>query len=251
MAAVRVAALWRHPIKAHGVEPLDAVDLTPGQTLPWDRRWAIAHDAAKVAPGDRAWADCVNFSRGAKSPALMAIRAQVDEASGTVTLTHPDQPPLTVDPDADPEALLAWVTPLSDRKRALPAFVARADVGMTDSDFPSVSILGTASLAALSARAGRPLAQERFRGNLWLDGLEPFAEFDLVGREIAIGPVRLAVRERITRCKATMVDPETGRPDVDTLRLLREGWGHQDFGIYAVVTAGGRIAVGDAVEIPA
>lgn len=251
MGAVRVAALWRHPIKAHGVEPLDAVELTPGQTLPWDRRWAIAHEAAKVAPGQGTWADCVNFSRGAKSPALMAIRAQVDEAAGKVTLTHPDRPPLTVDPDAEPDALIAWVTPLSDPKRARPAFVARADVGMTDSDYPSVSILGTASLEALSARAGRPLAQERFRGNLWLDGLALFAEFDLVGREISIGPVRLDVRERITRCKATTVDPETGHPDVDTLRLLREGWGRQDFGVYAVVTAGGRIAVGDCVEIPA
>lgn len=67
-ASARVAALWRHPIKAHGVEPLEAVELAAGQTLPWDRRWAIAHDAAKVAPGHSAWADCANFSRGAKSP---------------------------------------------------------------------------------------------------------------------------------------------------------------------------------------
>jgi hypothetical protein len=27
---------------------------------------------------------------------------------------------------------------------------------------------------------------------------------------------------------------------------LRSGWGHQDFGVYAEVIEGGRIAVGDA-----
>ena len=251
MAAVRVAGLWRHPIKGHGVEALDRVDLAAGATVPWDRRWAIAHGAAKVVPGLTAWANCVNFSRGAKSPALMAIRARVDEAAGTVALSHPDAPPITVDPDLPEDAarLVAWVTPLSDPRRALPAFVVRAGVGMTDSDYPSVSILGTASLAELGGRAGRPLAQERFRGNIWLDGLAPWAEFDLVGRDLRIGAARLAIRERITRCRATTVDPATGLPDVDTLRLLQDGWDHQDFGVYAEVTEGGRVAVGDAAEV--
>jgi uncharacterized protein YcbX len=53
------------------------------------------------------------------------------------------------------------------------------------------------------------------------------------------------VRERITRCKATTVSPATGRPDADTLGALESGWGHQDFGIYAEVIEGGRVAVGD------
>ena len=76
---------------------------------------------------------------------------------------------------------------------------------------------------------------ERFRGNVWLDGLAPFAEFDLVGRDLRLGTARLRVRERITRCKATTVDPATGISDADTLGALRAGWGHQDFGVYAEV----------------
>ena len=98
--------------------------------------------------------------------------------------------------------------------------MVRAGRGMTDSDFPSVSILNRASLAALGERLGKPLAMERFRGNVWLDGLAPFAEFDLVGRDIRIGEATLRVRERITRCKATTVDPATGVSDADTLGAL-------------------------------
>ena len=118
---------------------------------------------------------------------------------------------------------------------------------MTDSDFPSVSILNLASLEALGARLGAPLAMERFRGNVWLDGLKPWAEFGWIGREIRIGSATFAVRERITRCKATAVNPDTGRPDADTLGGLSAGWGHQDFGVYAEVVGGGPVALGDPV----
>jgi uncharacterized protein YcbX len=91
---------------------------------------------------------------------------------------------------------------------------------------------------------------ERFRGNLWLDGFEPWQEFDLVGRDLRIGGAILRVRERITRCKATTVDPSTGVSDADTLGALQAGWGHQDFGVYAEVVTGGAVAVGDPV-VPA
>lgn len=247
----RVSNLWRHPIKAHGVEALIASDFHAGRTMPWDRVWAIAQEGARTTPASRDWAPCMNFSRGAKSPELMAIRARTDEAAGTLTLTHPRRAPLTVDPDLPEDAarLIAWVRPLTDPARPAPAFVARAGRGMTDSDFPSVAILNTASLGALASRIGRELAQERFRGNIWLEGLAPWEEFDLVGRDIRIGTAGFRVRQRITRCKATMANPDTGARDADTLAALAAGWGHQDFGVYAEVMAPGRVGVGDAAML--
>jgi uncharacterized protein YcbX len=244
---VQVRALWRHPIKGHGVEAVAETTLAAGRTMPWDRVWAIAHAAARVAPGATAWANCVNFGRGAKSAELMAIRAEVDEVRGRIRLTHPRRPAIEVDPDdpADAARLVAWVTPLSNPNRPAPAFIVKGEVGMTDSDFPSISVLNTASLAALGERLGKSLAMERFRGNVWLDGLAPFGEFDLVGRDLRVGDALLAVRERITRCVATSVDPSTGISDADTLGGLEAGWNHRDFGVYAAVTKGGRVAVGD------
>jgi uncharacterized protein YcbX len=248
---VRVTHLWRHPVKGHGVEALGAVELAAGATMPWDRVWAIAVEGAHVAPETATWAKCANFSRGAKSPELMAIRAAVDEAAGRVTLSHPRRETITVDPDrpGDAARLVAWAASFVAEGRARPAFVVRAEVGMTDSPFPSVSVLNRASLAALGARLGMDLAMERFRGNVWVDGLAPFAEFDLVGREIRIGEAVLAVREAITRCVATSVDPATGVRDADTLGALEAGCGHRDFGVYAEVIAGGRVAAGDALRI--
>ncbi|WP_422075306.1 MOSC domain-containing protein [Tranquillimonas rosea] len=240
-----VAALWRHPIKAVGAEPLTETRMIAGQTLPGDRVWAVAHEAAKLSDG---WSPCANFNRGAKAPALMAVTARLE--GDAVRLSHPDRDDLTVSPETEPEALLDWVRPLVPEGRAAPARIIRAEArGMTDSAFPSISILNRASLSELSRAAGHAMDERRFRGNVWVEGLEPWQEFDLVDREIRLGDATLAVRERIGRCRATHADPATGSVDTDTLGLLRENFGHTQFGIYAEVIEGGPVALGDALTV--
>ena len=68
-----VAALWRHPIKSHGREALAQVTLTAGQTMPWDRHWAVLHDDAQVDSENPAWAVFKNFMIGAATPGLLWI----------------------------------------------------------------------------------------------------------------------------------------------------------------------------------
>ncbi|NUB44489.1 MOSC domain-containing protein [Fertoebacter nigrum] len=244
---VHLAHICRHPIKAHGREVLASVLLSAGECLPFDRHWAVAHEAAKLRDG---WSPCANFARGAKAPALMAITSTLE--GDRLTLRHPDRPDLTFRPDdpADLPAFLAWVGPLNPPDRAQPAAIVKAGRGMTDSDFPSVAILSLASLRELSARMGQDLSIHRWRGNLWLEGMEPFAEFGLIGQSLRIGEAVMRIEERITRCRATMADPDTGHVNGDTLAGLQAAHGHQDFGVYATVTNGGTIAVNDIVELP-
>jgi len=244
----RVAALWRHPVKGHGREALRRVTLTEGQAMPWDRRWAVAHELAQLSEGK--WAPCTNFSRGAKAPALMAIDARVDEAAGRVTLSHPDRPDLTFDPDLDTQVFLDWVAPLLPANRARSVRLFRLDGrGLTDTDYPSISLLNLASNADLAARMGADLSPLRWRCNIHLDGLEPWAETGLVGRALRIGDAELRVREPIRRCMATTANPGTGARDLDTLGALDTHRGAQDFGIYAEVTRSGALAAGDAIEV--
>lgn len=243
-----LAAIWRHPIKGHGRERLASVLLTAGTTLPWDRTWAVLREGANDPAGE--WVRCNSFTRGASAPQLMAITTQFDDATGRITLYHPDRSPLTFDPDGDCSAFLDWVRPLMPEGRAAPVGLTRAGKhGLTDSPFPSISICNLASRRALSDKVGQPLSEDRFRANLWLDGLAPWEEFDLVGRILKIGDVQLDVRERITRCRATEANPETGIRDVDTLQALDQGWGHKNFGVYATVRRGGTVQVGDSMEV--
>ncbi|MFD0859760.1 MOSC domain-containing protein [Roseovarius aquimarinus] len=245
----RVAAIWRHPIKAHGFEALDRVRLGAGETLPWDRRWAVAHDAAAPEVDGTGWTSCNNFSRGAKAPQLMAISAVSDVEAGTVTLRHPQRPDLTFDPDSQADAFLDWVRPLMPEGRAQSARVLRAEAqGMTDSDFPSISIINLASGADLGTRLGQDLSPLRWRANIHLEGLAPWAERDWIGRRLRIGGAEFELREAIIRCRATTANPETGERDADTLGALK-AMGHQEFGLYGVVTQSGEISVGDVAEV--
>ncbi len=243
-----IAGLWRHPIKSHGRETLDSVVLTAGQTMPWDRVWAVAHERSSA--DGHAWAPCANFSIGAKAPGLMAIDARLDQTTRTVHLTHPDRPPLSVRPDDAPDELIAWAAPLMPADRLASARVVRVPGrGMTDTAYASVSIGNLASHRAVEARIGGPLSACRWRLNIWLDGLDPWAEFDWIGRHLRLGGARLEVVERIRRCRATEANPDTGQRDAPTLEVLDQGWGHRDFGIYARVTDGGPVGLGDAIEV--
>ena len=246
----QVTHIWRHPIKSHGREPLDTVTLTAGQTMPGDRVWAVAHEASK-ADGS-AWVPCANFSRGSKAPGLMAIKARLDEARGRVTLSHPRRPDLEFDPDSasDLPAFLEWERPLMPEGRAASARILRVPGrGMTDTDYPSITLCNWASHRAIEEKLGHPLSPLRWRGNIWFDLGEAWVENDWIGYDVQIGAAVLRIRERAVRCLATTANPETGVRDVDTLKVLNESWGHQDFSLYAEVIQGGALKLGDTVKV--
>lgn len=242
-----VTEIFRHPLKSHGREAKQEVSLTRGEAMPFDRLWAVAHDASRADGSE--WVPCANFSRVSKAPALMAITSQLDEAGKVLSLSHPDRPDLTFEPDRESEAFLKWVQPLVPQDRALPARIIRLDGrGFTDSDFPSVTLCNHASHRAVQDRMGQDLSIHRWRGNIWVDTGAPWEEFDWMGRELRVGTCTLKVRERTDRCLATTANPDTGIRDADTLKALNH-WEHQDFSVRAEVLEGGTIRIGDRMEV--
>ena len=243
----RIAHIWRHPIKAHGREALDSVDLSKGQTMPWDRAWAVVHERSS-ADGNT-WVSCGHFSRGAKIPELQAIGTKFDLEAFEIELTYPGKPGVRFNPDTSTDRFLDWINSLMDSDRGRSVRLVRATQrGMTDTPFPSVSLLNLASHRAVEQRLGRKLDTERWRGNFVLEGLAPWEEFEWVGRRLKIGSVELKVEEPIGRCQATSVNTATGRREMDMVAFLKDNWGHTDFGVYATVQESGTIKIGDGVE---
>ena len=64
-----------------------------------------------------------------------------------------------------------------------------------------------------------------------------------------LGKARVRVFKRTQRCAATEVNPETAERDAKPPKVLLQTYGHADMGIYAEVLEGGRVAVGDALEL--
>jgi uncharacterized protein YcbX len=131
--------------------------------------------------------------------------------------------------------------------RGAPKIVRAPGHSFSDVAAKCVHIVNLASVREVERTLGRPVDPLRFRANLYLDGVEPWAEFGWLDREIDVGPARLAVFARTQRCEATNVDPATGARDMALPAHLSRTWGHQDFGVYAKVVSGGDIAPGAPV----
>lgn len=251
----RLARIRRHPIKAIGGEELSRVRLDAARRLPGDRLWALLTEGGERHAGDGArperWLPKSCFLRGAASAALQAVQGGWGEGAtdGPIRLTHPDLPDLSFDPATEGDRLIDWIRPLWPAGKPAPTRLVQGPTGWTDVAQPWVSVLSLSSLRDLEARLGQPLGIERWRGNLWLDGWEAYAERDLVGRILTIGGLELRVTQTIGRCPATSADTATGRIDIDMPEALTAQFGHKEFGIYAEVVTGGEIGLGDEVQL--
>ncbi|MEM9551045.1 MAG: MOSC N-terminal beta barrel domain-containing protein [Pseudomonadota bacterium] len=238
-----LAYIWRHPVKGIGSEARGQAELTPDGAVEGDRAWALLNAAAEDTD---AWQPRRNFLQVASGPRLAAIRAETT-ANG-LRLTHPDREPLEFDPSAEGARLNVWLGNLWPEDRPGPARLVKAPPqGMTDVEFPSVSIGNLASLKALSQKVGFPVDMRRFRINLWLEGLAPWEEGDLLGGDLIIGNAVLSPVNPIERCRAPDANPDTGMRDIGMLPTLEREWETRDFGVYFKVAQSGTVSVGDTV----
>lgn len=239
-----LAHIWRHPIKGIGSEALTEVALTPDEAVVGDRAFAMLNGLGEDTD---AWQPRRNFVQVASGPRLAAVGA-VSTSDG-VMLTHPDRDPVEIKTSDGSETLSNWVGNLWPAEQRPPVRLVKAPTqGMTDVPYPSVSIGNLASLRALSQKAGMEIDMRRFRINLWLDGLAPWEEIDLLDRPtLTIGDALMAPEEPIERCRAPDANPRSGARDVSILQQLRDGWDTRNFGIYVKVQQAGTIRVGDAL----
>lgn len=111
-----------------------------------------------------------------------------------------------------------------------------------------VSLLGTASVAAVEAGAGRPVEPERFRPNVLFSTSRAYVEDDLVGRRVRLGTAVLTVTMTSPRC--VMVDAETADLPAAPGVLRAVGRAHEAcLGVIADVVQPGVVRVGDVLEL--
>lgn len=250
--SITLNTICRYPVKSLTGQSLDDVALTQGHGLPLDRAWALAHGASRFDPANPDWVDKRNFITLLRHARLASLTAAFDEASGVLSLARDGKPVARGDITTAVGAGLInqfFAAYMKDDAVGAPRLVQAPDGGLADHRDPFVSIINRASVADLERVARQPVDPRRFRGNLLIDGAEAWAETGWIGRTLAIGPVRLAVVEPIGRCAATTVNPDTAERDVNVLRVLSDGYGHTDCGVFARVVTGGRIAVGDPIEV--
>ncbi len=249
---MQIDHLYRYPVKGLTAEALEAVDLSPGQALPWDRAFALAQGDAPFDPAQPAWLPKHHFMCLMRNARIATLRSTFDERSGVMTLIAPDGAMLQAHAlsPAGRAQIAAWLTAfLGDEARGTPVLHHTPGHVFGDMRGQVISLINQASLHALEAAVGARRHKRRFRANIWFSGVPAWAEHDWLGQDLLVGGARLRVTRRIPRCKATEVNPITADRDADPVEELRAAFGHVDLGVYAEVLEGGRIAMGDAIEL--
>jgi uncharacterized protein YcbX len=250
-AGMRIEQLYRYPVKGLTAEALEEVRVEPGQTLPWDRAFALAQGTAPFDPENPGWLQKTHFMCLMANARAASLKASFDPHDAVLLIRAPDGRSIArnVLSETGRAEIAAWLADfLGDEARGVPRFHHVPGHSFSDVSAKVVSLINLASIADLEARVGARRHPLRFRANVYFSGAAAWSEFDWIGQDLLAGGARLRVVKRIPRCPATEVNPDTAARDAKPVAELRAAYGHPDLGIYARVLDGGRIAVGDAIE---
>lgn len=249
-----VAAIFRHPVKGFTPEPLDAVELAPGEGFPHDRIWAVENGPCGFDPAAPTFVPKSKFTVLAYIPKVAAARTRYDAATGVLHAIGPDGSEFSgrLAEALGREAFAAWLTALlgDDAQGPLRVLEAPTTHRFTDHPLGQVSIINLASVRDLGQRMGVELDPLRFRANLYVEGWPAWAENDWAGRRMMLGWARAKVFKPIVRCLATHVDPTTAERDLEVTKALFDNYGHLHCGVYVRIASAGSVGLGDAVTAP-
>lgn len=253
--SLRVAWISHSPVKGLALRQLDECELTEAG-IAGDREFFLVDENDRL----------VN-SKGLG--ALQQIAPRYDREAGSLTLTFPDGTTVSQEVGYDGSlGALFWGNTIEVRvvdgpwSEAISDFAGR-DLRLVGAAGPApdrrrsgaATLLGTGSLRALARILGvDEVDGRRFRMNFGIDGLGEHQEDEWLGRRVRLGAAVVVPQGNVGRCAVTTQNPDSGAPDLDTLKALATYRGVIEtteplpFGVYAAVAEPGRVRVGDTVE---
>ena len=250
----QIKSLYRYPVKGLSPEPLPAVALEPGQTLPADRRYAIENGPSGFDPVRPAWLHKSSYLMLMRNERLAGLQTHYEDESHVLTIRRNGEVVARGDLEtAQGRAAIEgfFAANFAGELKGPPKILSGGGHSFSDVARKVVSIINLGSVRAIENMVGLPVHPLRFRANLYVSGGPAWHELELVGQTLAVGDARLKVVKRITRCAAVNVDPDTGARDLSIPNTLMRRLGHNECGIYAEVISGGAVGVGDTIATEA
>lgn len=244
------------PVKALAVGHVDEVELTEAGPR-GDRRFFLVDENGRLVN---------NKGLGL----LQQVRPEYDEATTTLTLHMPGGAVIDGQVELAEEIETSfWGTTLTARRAVGPWSDALSDLAgrhlqLVAPDRPAVdrgrsgatSLVSTAALDSLAGELGvEEVDGRRFRMHFGIAGVDAHAEDGWIGSRVRIGGAIVVPQGNVGRCAVTTQNPDSGRPDLDTLKALAAYRGGVEtteplpFGVYAAVAEPGPVRVGDPVEL--
>jgi uncharacterized protein YcbX len=247
-----VARISVTPVKNFALEPPAEVLLTEHGVLENRRFYVVEPDGTRFSSSGNAWPNRFRARYDPGDEVLYVRLPNGEEVEGSARGNGHVVRSEVSGREVEAEIVEGPWTEALSAAAGKPARLARA-CQAGDTYQHVASLLSLASIERLAEEAGEPVDARRFRMLFMLDGCEAHEEDTWNGRLVRVGDAVIRVGGPIPRCAVTTRDPDTGRRDLDTLRLIDRYRGQRrgqppDFGVYGDVVEPGRVRVGDSVE---
>ena len=113
----------------------------------------------------------------------------------------------------------------------------------------SISLININTIKDLELKLNKKIDYERFRGNILIDDLNPWEEFNLIDKKLKVNNLKFKVESMIPRCSATNINPKNYSLDINLPNTLIRHYGHKNFGIYLSPLSSGFINKNDKITI--
>ena len=113
----------------------------------------------------------------------------------------------------------------------------------------TISLINLNSIRDFEIKLSQKVEFERFRGNIYIDGLNAWDERNLINKILVINDVKFKVTKEIPRCSATNIKPHSSEYNLSVPISLKKFYNHINLGIYLLPLNNGNIKLNDEILI--
>ena len=85
----------------------------------------------------------------------------------------------------------------------------------------SISLINLNSIADFESKINKSIEYSRFRGNIYVNNLKAWKEFDYIGQNLIINDCKFKITGKISRCSATNLSPHSVEADINLQQKLK------------------------------
>ena len=113
----------------------------------------------------------------------------------------------------------------------------------------TISLINLNSIKDFEKKISKNVELERFRGNIYINGLDAWEERNWINKTLEINNIKFKVIKEIPRCSATNIKPNSSKYNLSVPLLLKQFYNHINLGIYILPLNNGNIKLNDEILI--
>jgi uncharacterized protein YcbX len=190
------------------------------------------------------------------SPSLNKYNFLFDNDKLTLTQNNKEILRINIDDSSEYELLSNKILELESSLQKPIYLMKNKDIPFFDTSISnktilthSISLINTKSVEDFQNKTNQEIETQRFRGNIFVDGVEAWEERNWIGKIIKINDISFKVEKNIPRCVAINLKPNTDDNSLNLLQSLKKTYNHFDMGVYLTALNDGLINIGDNISI--